>query len=110
MKDKARSEVSNSTIYTEYEVGDRTYYGHGFGLSEKSSIIVQNSELGYLKLSDWAGCTVNRSTIGEFGSTSYNQSEFEKSEIYSWILTYEDSWIRVNETLKGMGTSRTRSY
>lgn len=104
LKDESRCHIDNSTIYMEYEVGDRTYFGQGFGLSEKSSIKILNTELGYLKLSDWAICYVNRSTIGKFGSTSFNQSEFEKSKIHSLILTYEDSWIRVNETLKGIVT------
>ncbi len=48
-----------------------------------------------------ASCSVNRSIIGEFGTTSFNQSIFEGSEIRSLILTYEENWIRINETLNG---------
>ena len=64
INDDAMAEVVDSTIYVEYFVENRTYYGHRFGLSERSVIEIRNSDVGYIKLDDWTKCSVDGGTIG----------------------------------------------
>jgi hypothetical protein len=101
INDDARAEVVDSTIYVEYVVENRTYYGHGFGLSERSVIEVKNSDVGYIKLDDLAKCSVDGGTIGEFGTISRGESNLVNIELGSMILTYERTWLRINQTIDG---------
>ncbi len=101
ISDNARVIVVNSSIYVEYVVENRTYYGNGFGLSERSWIDVKNSEVGYIKLDGWANCSVDGGTIGEFGTISKGESNLSNIELGSMILTYERTWLRINQTIDG---------
>jgi len=101
INDDARAEAVDSQIYVEYVVENRTYYGHGFGLSERSGINVRNSDVGYLKLDDLAKCSVDGGTIGEFGTISRGESNLANIELGSMILTYERTWLRINQTIDG---------
>ena len=101
VSDNAKAKVVDSTIYMDYVVENRTYYGHGFGLSETSSIEIKNSDVGYIKLDDWAKCSVDGGTIGEFGTISKGESNIANVEIGSMILTYERTWLRINQTIDG---------
>ena len=101
VSDNAKAEVVDSTIYMDYVVGNRTYYGHGFVLSEISSIEIKNSDVGYIKLDEWAKCSVDGGTIGEFGTISKGESNIANVEIGSMILTYERTWLRINQTIDG---------
>nr|MBC8463308.1 hypothetical protein [Candidatus Bathyarchaeota archaeon] len=92
------------TIYVEYIVENRTYYDHGFGLSERSVIEVRNSNVGYIKLDDLAKCNVDGGIIGEFGTISRGQSMLANIELGSMILTYERTWLRINQTIDGRTT------
>jgi hypothetical protein len=102
IRDNARVKVVNSSIYVEYVVENRTYYGNGFGLSERSWIDVKNSEVGYIKLDGWANCSVDGGTIGEFGTISKGESNLSNIELGSMILTYERTWLRINQTIDGI--------
>jgi hypothetical protein len=101
ISDNARVKVVNSSIYVEYVVEKRTYYGNGFGLSERSWIDVKNSEVGYIKLDGWANCRVDGGTIGEFGTISKGESILANIELGSMNLTYERTWLRINQTIDG---------
>jgi hypothetical protein len=91
----------NSSIYVDYIVENRPYYGYGFGLSERSWIEVKNSDVGYIKLDDWANCSIDGGTIGEFGTISQGESYLANIELGSMILTYERTWLRINQTIDG---------
>jgi len=101
ISDDASVKVVNSSIYVDYIVENRTYYGNGFGLSERSWIDVRNSEVGYIKLDGWAYCSVDGGTIGEFGTISRGDSNLGNIELGSMILTYERTWLRINQTIDG---------
>jgi len=101
ISDNASVKVVNSTIYVDYVVENRTYYGNGFGLSEQSWIDVKNSEVGYIKLDGWAYCSADGGTIGEFGTISKGESNLANIELGSMILTYERTWLRINQTIEG---------
>jgi len=99
ISDNAKAVVTESIMYMDYIVENRTYYGHGFGLSEISSIEVKNSDVGYIKLGDWATCSVDGGTIGEFGTISKGESNLVNAEVGSIILTYEKTWLWINQTI-----------
>ena len=101
VSDNAIVKVVNSSIYVDYIVENRTYYGHGFGLSERSRIDVKNSDVGYIKLDGLANCSVDGGTIGEFGTISKGESILENIDLGSMILTYERTWLRINQTIDG---------
>lgn len=100
LHDEAETEVLNSTIYLDYELGNRTYYGQGFGLSEKTQINALGSSIGYIKLTNEAMCNVSGGMIGEFGSTSTGNCLLSQVTLGSLILTYEETWIGINSTLQ----------
>lgn len=83
----------------EYIVQDRTYYGHGFGLSEESGITIRDSSVRYLKLDDRASCRMDGGIVGEFGTTSEGESILANIELRSLILTYEKTWLQIDQKL-----------
>lgn len=101
MKDQTYAEIVNSTIYMKYEVANRTYYGHGIGLSENASIDAEDSRLGYVKISDSATCRITGSIVGEYGTNSVETCTISNSEIQSLVLIYEDTWIHYNGPIIG---------
>lgn len=101
IRDSAKAEVVDSTINVDYIVENRTYYGHGFGFSERSWIEIKNSDVGYIKLDDFANCSVDGRTTGEFGTVLTGESNLANVEIRIMILIYERAWLRINQTIDG---------
>ncbi|MCW4051344.1 MAG: hypothetical protein NWE89_16605 [Candidatus Bathyarchaeota archaeon] len=102
VKDNATATLTGTYMFTEYQLRNRTYYSHGFGLSENSRLTAEDSTIGYTRLMDTATITVNNSTIGEFATRSMNSSEITDSTILKPTLVYQGTTLQLNQSITGL--------
>jgi hypothetical protein len=105
----ASIKLINVEFYSTYEVNNRTYFSTGIGLSGNSRIRAQNSNIGFIRLAENAECSVNKTNIGNFGTQSSMDAEFNDSTIESTLLYYERSRVQINQTITGKHDQFTQS-
>lgn len=97
----ASVELNNVELYSAYEVSNRTYFIAGIGLSDTAKISVDDSKIGFIRLSDNAECIVRGSHLGDFGTQSRVEAELSDCTIEQLFLVYEQSRVQINQSLIG---------
>lgn len=92
----ASVELNNVELYSTNEARDTPYFITGLGLSDTAKISVDDSKIGFIRLSDNAECTVRGSHLGDFGTQSRVKAELSDCTIEKLFLVYEQSRVQIN--------------
>jgi hypothetical protein len=104
------SETASIIFISSKLIGvNETTYQHGIIGSDYSKISLNNSQVGYVRLSGTATCTITDSYIGDFSSYSLIDPEIQGSTVERIKLVYENARVQINETLTGYYTRFNQS-
>jgi hypothetical protein len=84
-------------------------YQRGFGASDRSQLNITDSKIGFIRTADTSTCTIQDSTINEFGSQSLFDPTLTRCTIERITLIYENSRVQINNTLTGYHPSFNQS-
>jgi len=107
--ENASIELINVKLYSAYEVSNGTFFSTGIGLAGNSKINARNSEIGFIRLAENARCSIDNTTLGNFGTQSIIDAEFNDCTIGSILLYYENSRVQINQTITGKHSLFTQS-
>ena len=99
--ENAEINLVNVELYSTHQIDNRTYFNTGFGLAGNTEISVADSRIGFIRLTDNAGCKVQDSWIGDFGTQSSQIAEFTGCAIERVFLVYMRSRVQINQTIVG---------
>ncbi|MCW4012466.1 MAG: right-handed parallel beta-helix repeat-containing protein [Candidatus Bathyarchaeota archaeon] len=102
----------NSSIFftrSELHGTDENLYQTGIGASDQTKLNITDSKIGFIRITDTSTCTIQDSTINEFGSQSLFDPILTRCTIERITLVYENARVQVNHTLTGYHNSFNQS-
>ena len=107
--ENASIELINVKMHSTFKVSDGDYFSTGIGLADNTKINIRDSDIGFIRIAENAQCSADKTTLGNFGTQSSIDAEFNDCTIESILLYYERSRVQINQTITGRHTLFTQS-